>query len=947
MSRRKNIVFQAIIIVMVAAGSCSLYSCSEGDQSKLPQSVGIEIDSATSFLYYPALHKLELRIDEMPASSQVQTHKMEARLYLKGDDKVIAKGDFTLTAKKDDYTMELPKLADGDYEVKLTVSGSDYNFGRSFHHKNFAWLGNHLGESDAVHSPFEPITLSGKDVNLVLRKYTMNGFGLWNQVNSEGIDLLAAPIVLHLLTDQGEETWKFLEGKWVSQAGNKVEYQSTAESETVKVNTSSIIEYDGCMKVAMKLTPGSSGRSIKRMWIDIPIKDAEAPLFHYVTVPDVRRNYAGATPHGGKITWMNEKYDTDPPKWPSGALPPVWKAEPGSNDGKVWSCRDIRPWQHVFKTDFVPYIWLGGGTRGISWFGDSPKGYKLDSAGVVQKIERSAGVLSLQIDLINKPGPLSSERNIVFGLQASPTKPMPKNWRANIAVPSLPIGDMVCWGGHECADKYPDDGDFKVVDEIIKVRKTGVLDSNVFKQLDQNRSRHFQVMGTHNLTASWLDWVMDAARINQAFHKEGTSASDGVIMGAAMAPYRYHVDGADPHGKPSERTNPVWTTAPHTQLYPDFVAEKIADAPLPVYFEEHASNILNEEWVVYQDEWRGKRVSRERSQMMDINEVENNFKVGRQGVPGSYRDFCLWYANEWMKRGVSIYIDNMFPNVLDNPLTSDAFIDDDGDLQPAAAIWDMREYHKRLWTLEQEWNNRNPPYKIMITHHMTNVVALPINTWNDAMLDLEWWTEGGMRYGRKKNGTTELSPFSPELLLAEATGHQTGSYRHVLTSILSVPREVWFKSPPAPEFTRPEWGMRMVHETFRWLFPYENYAAFEPARSLEKSIWDFGYSTDDCSVVNYWENNPPVKVSDPDVKWLLLSRKKDNKVLLVLQSYLKKDARIDVKLDDQRFKFNGQVSVHDVESRTTFNGKNDNGVQLSVPMNRPFDTKVLIIEEKN
>jgi hypothetical protein len=847
-----------------------------------------------------------------------------------------------MSSAKNDHVIKLPALNDGDYELKIAVSGSDYIAQRSFHHKNFEWLGNHLGETDKVYAPFTPISVDGNKVELVLRKYDMNGFGLLNQVTSEGVDLLAAPIVLHLLTEKGEEKWQFRDGKWVSKAGNKVEYQSVAESEPLQVVTTSSIEYDGCMKVAMTLKPGESQREIKRLWVEIPIKDDQAPLFHYATIPDIRRNYAGATPHGGKITWRNEKYDTDPPKWPSGALPPVWQAEAGSNDGQIWSCRDIRPWQHIFKTDFVPYIWLGGATRGIAWFGDSPKGYKLDSAGVVQRIERSNGVLSLQIDLINKPGSLSSERNIVFGIQASPTKPMPKDWRANIAVPSLPIGDMVCWGGHECADKYPDDEDFKVVEELVKVRKTGVLDPNVFKKLDEKRSQHFQVMGTHNATASWLDWVMDAARINQAFYKEGKSADDGIIMGAAMAPYRYHVDGADPHGKPEERTNPIWNSVSHTKMYPHFVAQKINDAPLPVYFEEHASNILNEEWVVYQDEWRGKRVNRERVQMMDRNEVENNFKVGRQGSPQSYRDFCLWYANEWMKRGVSIYIDNIFSAVLDNPLTSDAFVDDDGDLQPAASIWDLREYHKRLWTLEQQWNEKNPPFKIMITHHMTNILMLPVHTWNDAMLDLEWWTEGGMRYGRKNNETKDLSPFSPEFLLAEGAGHQTGSYRHLLTSVLSVPGQIWFKEPN-PNFVRPEWGMRMVHESFRWLFPYENYAAFEPGRTFEKSIWDFGYGKDDCTVDNYWQDKPRVTIDDPNVKWLLLSRKADNKLLLVLQSYNKEGSTINVKIDPARFQQKGAVQAHDVESRTSIPVQVENGGHISVPMKRTFDTKVLII----
>jgi hypothetical protein len=929
-------IYQYPTIVTVLLMACLMTGTGLSVQGQAA-SANVALDSATTFAYYPSLHKLEVRIADLPSEALSGRHEATAVIRRQGNKKVVAKQTFNVTGKNGSCMMNLPKLENGTYELTVTAGSSGLSVVRSFRHKNFPWLGNNLGKSNVVYAPFEPVRIKGKDVQVVLRTYTMNGFGLWDNVKSDGKEILAGPVVLHLVTEKGELKWNFSNGKWISQAAKAAVYQAEAVAAPVRVKSTSTIEYDGCMRVEMELSPGTSKEVIQHLWLEIPIKNNEAPLFHYVTVPDIRRNYAGATPHGGKITWMSQPLDTDPPKWPQGAQPPLWKAEPASEDGVLWTCRDIRPWEHVFKTDFVPYIWLGGATRGISWFGDSPSGYMLDSKGTMQHIERVGSTLSLNVDLINKPGILTTSRKIVFGLEASPTRPMPKGWRSNVAIPALPAGEMVCWGGHACASKYPDDDDFHVVNELIKVRQTGIFDSAVFVKLDQERSHHFKVLGTHTANATWLTWVLYAAKMNQAFALEGGKASNGVIQGAALAPYRYHVDGGMSPGPPERQTNPVWKTVSKEELYPERVANKIRNAPLPIYFEEHASIVSDEEWAVYQDEWRGRRVQKTRSEFTDATKVVNNFKVGRQGAPRSYRDFSLWYANEWMKRGVSIYIDNIFLNVLDNPLTSSAFIDDEGDLQPAAGIWDLREYHKRIWVLEQEWNLKHPPYPIMITHHMTNTVMLPVHTWNDAMLDLEWWTPGKYISG------SGVEPFSAEFLLAEGAGRQTGSYRHLLTSVESIEGRRWFTSLD-PNIVRTEWGMRMVHEVLRWLFPYENYAAFEPARSLEKKLWQFGYGTEDCKVINYWSDNVPIKVSDPQVKWLLLERKSDKTLLLVLQSYEKEGAAVNVKLDAGGLGFLPFPKAHEVEMDAEVK-INSSGKELTMKVSLPgrFGTKVLII----
>jgi hypothetical protein len=183
--------------------------------------------------------------------------------------------------------------------------------------------------------------------------------------------------------------------------------------------------------VPLDLLPGAKPEQIQRMWLEIPLKDQEAPLFHYCAFEGMRRNYAGATPRGGKITWTRQPYDSVPATWEGGTYPPIWKAEPGSDDGVIWTCRDTYPWYRVIDTDFVPYIFLGGGERGLAFFGANDKGYLLDPNGTVQTIERRGGTLFLRVDLVNKPSAITRARHLVFGLQAAPTRPSSDAMRAS------------------------------------------------------------------------------------------------------------------------------------------------------------------------------------------------------------------------------------------------------------------------------------------------------------------------------------------------------------------------------------------------------------------------------------------------------------------------------------------------------------------------------------
>ena len=173
-------------------------------------------------------------------------------------------------------------------------------------------------------------------------------------------------------------------------------------------------------------------------------------------------------------------------------------------------------------------------------------------------------------------------------------------------------------------------------------------------------------------------------------------------------------------------------------------------------------------------------------------------------------------------------------------------------------------------------------------------------------------------------------PFPPDLLLAETTGRQTGSMGNSHFGILGNPNQA--ASFP-PTYARSEWGMRAVHE-----IGSRNNNVFE------KALWRFGYGTDRTTVVNYWSDDPPVTVSDPDNnKWLLVVRKSDNALLLVLQTWNKTDTDVTVTLDPARLGFRPAAQAWDVE---TGQEVPTTGEALRLALPGPYGTRIVTLGAK-
>jgi hypothetical protein len=399
------------------------------------------------------------------------------------------------------------------------------------------------------------------------------------------------------------------------------------------------------MKVELRLLPGKKRQELKALWLEIPLVDKLMPLWH-VTTTGLRINPASETPAGEGVVWDSRQFP----------------------DGN---------WYGNFKC----YLWLGAEERGLCWFADNDAGWVLavdernpEKSAPCLELIRKAGVLTLRVHLVQKPITLTEPRNIVFGLMASPGKPMSPEWRRVDWIDQSVFNMGYATPATYCA-KAPWGNDFTMADWCYRQR-TGKGGPSK-EDLEAWKERNFP----KDMDPKFRDSVINLA------------------LGPFLSNFR-----------------------PGQKYY-------------KMYFEEfHTTAQVHPESHVFQSEWSGNWYA----PLLDHPTVADHkmWGIGTGNIVSSYRDFACWYAAEWVKRGVGCYFDNSFPIRAYDLLTTTAYRLPNGSIQPSAGMWARREYLKRVWVLHRILGPKDALPVMMI--HMTNTHILPYMVWNDENLDLEW-----------------------------------------------------------------------------------------------------------------------------------------------------------------------------------------------------------------
>ena len=262
-----------------------------------------------------------------------------------------------------------------------------------------------------VPKPWTPVEVSGGTVKVWNRKIRFGGNGLPFEIESSGVKLLGSPISLRAYAGN-KELDAVLTTEPIVKKLSAGAAQTHGESvfDGLVVRAKSRTEFDGCIRVDLEITAQKQGAP-DRLVLQIPMKPEAAKLGH----------------------WHHMVWDAQ-----SGAIP--------AGSGVVWT------------NSFMPLIWLGDTRAGLCWFAESQEGWALSPEKPGQEIVRADGAVTLCVNFAAKSFSPGKVHRITFGLQPTPVRPRPADWRRyqlcrnNPYIPEHPAYDEYIL---EMGEQYP------------------------------------------------------------------------------------------------------------------------------------------------------------------------------------------------------------------------------------------------------------------------------------------------------------------------------------------------------------------------------------------------------------------------------------------------------------------------------------------------------------
>jgi len=345
----------------------------------------------TSSLAYeidPEARDAEVRFET--GGADVDDRRLQVRAAVLQPGEAVSAGVAAQPVKAGEALVSLPLATSqpGKYEVAAEVlldGQSAFTLRRELIIPSTEWLGNQIGLEDKVLPPWTPVEAQGTNLRCWGREYSFGQAALPTQITTAGMGVLAEPITLQLTTGGkasalAGQTAQLLDA---SPTTAHLQGQATAEvaGKRVPFRTDVTFEYDGLLLVAMTCDrPAELG--VQALTIDIPVR-AEHALYLHRYVP----------------SWIPT----------SGAMP--------QGEGVI------------DKSAFIPYVWFGDNDRGLFWFCESDEMWPNGQAENAIEILRQGDRVVLRLNVLAGGQKLPENWRLVFGLQATPMKPIPKDYR--------------------------------------------------------------------------------------------------------------------------------------------------------------------------------------------------------------------------------------------------------------------------------------------------------------------------------------------------------------------------------------------------------------------------------------------------------------------------------------------------------------------------------------
>ena len=238
--------------------------------------------------------------------------------------------------------------------------------------------GSKIGVARRVLKPWTPVQWDGERLKVWGRDHDFAGHLLPVQVVSAGQAILSAPVALHAICDDRQVQAELTNRETIENAADRVVTKAHGRLGSLPIQLLTTAEYDGMLRFDLRVQPRRAVK-IDQMWLSVPVRSERALYYHQAT------SYYG--------------------RGASASVP-----------------------AEGLRTFFRPFVWLGDNERGLMWFAQSTAGWHSDQKPIL--IKPGPRGTELRVEFVNRVATFDKPRTIVFGLQATPVKPVPPDWRA-------------------------------------------------------------------------------------------------------------------------------------------------------------------------------------------------------------------------------------------------------------------------------------------------------------------------------------------------------------------------------------------------------------------------------------------------------------------------------------------------------------------------------------
>ena len=644
------------------------------------------------------------------------------------------------------------------------------------------WLGCAIGRDEVAPPPWTPMQVSGNSVRCWGKEFRYENSVLPVSITSLGVELLSGKPSVRVKAG----------GRWIAFTDAEVTIErkhdglvnaravSRSGAYTLEVTVG--YEFDGMGKVTLRLA-ASDGSGAEGVLLDIPLQARRSVLFH--------------------LTGSRADLKVDGELIRGAAYPPMCDSGPVPSAGR--------------KLDaFREIIWLGDREVGFCWFADSMEGWPIRDETDIQVITPEANKgRTLQVKFADKPFSLAKPHEWVFGIQATPMRPRPADFRTRVGfgwgskTNGCPIQQRWRWGDgyyYPFQDTYPELARADVEAERARGKEIMPTSSvEYFGMYRYSRSTYGLLADPGLIQREVLIWKEEWDQMR----KVTESAAEALEQkNRALARKANRLPGGRP------------------------LAELLARP-------RHSGP--GEDWdgVLFKPYTYPERFC----------------------YSSSFQDYYVWKLHELVKRTglAAIYLDQQLYACV-NPEHGCGYIDYKGEWAGQGNVFAMREMAKRIYIVFSQLNGREP----QIMWHCSQQMVIPAMSFCTIYYDGEKYTSPN--HARSIMNHEFYSAFlSEEVMQVQHMGKPFGFVADFLPEINMVAeRGLPIKSPTLAT-TRDMMGLLMIHDSHLDGGGH----CYHPAL-IERIVGArLSFPLDKMKVAYYWEPDSGVTTAPGTVKSIL------------------------------------------------------------------------------